>query len=285
MLDKTEWLEMRRSKIGASDAPVIMNMSPWKTPYSLWKEKVGLPSDQYVNNAMRRGLMLESEALEAYEQMTGNVMFPQVVINHPTISWMMATMDGISTDKKCGVEIKCAGKRDHDIAKKGDIPDKYIPQLQHQIEVCGLDKIDYFSYHGKDGVIVEVKRDDEFISRMLKEEEEFFQRVMEFRPPEKTGKDLPTEFIVREDDMWTSRVQESLLIRRQIKELELRDKQLLEELKLLAEGRDTMGGGASLRKRVRIGAIEYKNIPQLEGVDLDAYRKPPTEYWTLEEDT
>ncbi len=284
MSTRDEWLEMRRSKIGASDAPVIMNMSPWKTPYELWKEKIGLPCDQYVNSAMRRGLALESQALETYESMTGNIMLPQVVLNHPTISWMMATMDGISTDKKRGVEIKCAGKKDHNIAKKGNIPDKYIPQLQHQMEVTGLDVIDYFSYHDQEGVVVEIKRDNEFIARMLKEEEKFWQSVMEFRPPEKTGKDIPTEFVMREDDMWTSRIQESLLIRRQIKELELRDKQLLEEIKLLSEGRDTMGGGASFRKRTRVGAIEYKNIPELEGVDLDAYRKPSTEYWTLEED-
>ena len=35
-----EWLEFRRSRIGASDAPIIMGVSPWKTHYKLWVEKI-----------------------------------------------------------------------------------------------------------------------------------------------------------------------------------------------------------------------------------------------------
>ncbi len=34
-----EWHAFRRKRIGASDAPVIMGISPWKTPYQLWIEK------------------------------------------------------------------------------------------------------------------------------------------------------------------------------------------------------------------------------------------------------
>jgi predicted phage-related endonuclease len=37
-----EWLEFRKNKIGASDAPIIMETSPWKTPYQLWLEKLSL---------------------------------------------------------------------------------------------------------------------------------------------------------------------------------------------------------------------------------------------------
>ena len=32
-----EWLEFRRLRIGASDAPVIMEVSPYTTPYTLWE--------------------------------------------------------------------------------------------------------------------------------------------------------------------------------------------------------------------------------------------------------
>ena len=34
-----EWLEFRRKKIGASDAPIILEVSTWKTPYQLWLVK------------------------------------------------------------------------------------------------------------------------------------------------------------------------------------------------------------------------------------------------------
>lgn len=34
-----EWLMWRSQGIGASDAPVIMGVSPWSDPVSLWMEK------------------------------------------------------------------------------------------------------------------------------------------------------------------------------------------------------------------------------------------------------
>lgn len=282
-MDKLHWLEMRKNKIGASDAPVIMNMSPWKTPYSLWQEKVGMNITQHTNSAMRRGLELEGEALDAFESITGHIMFPQMVVNHPTISWMMATMDGISLDKSVGVEVKCAGKVDHELAKNRVIPDKYIPQLQHQMEVCGWDEMFYFSYHNKEGVVVEVKRDRNFNTRMLEQEEEFWNCVTEFRPPSKTEKDIPKQYCVRDDDLWVSTCQDLLKIRRQMKELENRDKELLQELKIMSKGSEVSGGGIVLCKRSRVGNVDYKKIPELQGVDIDAYRKPASEYWTIEE--
>lgn len=36
-----EWEKFRLQKIGASDAPIIMGVSPWKTPFQLWLEKTG----------------------------------------------------------------------------------------------------------------------------------------------------------------------------------------------------------------------------------------------------
>ncbi len=48
-----EWLELRKNKIGASDAPIIMKVSPWKTPYRLWEEKLGL-TECVSNQAMKR---------------------------------------------------------------------------------------------------------------------------------------------------------------------------------------------------------------------------------------
>ena len=34
--------ETRRNFIGGSDAPAIMGVSPWDTPYTCWEKKVGL---------------------------------------------------------------------------------------------------------------------------------------------------------------------------------------------------------------------------------------------------
>ena len=91
-----EWLEFRRKKIGASDAPVILEVSPWKTPYQLWIEKTsGTPS--ITTHHQKRGLELEELARQTFEKKTGTIMFPKVVL-HPSFDWMMASLDGIDID-------------------------------------------------------------------------------------------------------------------------------------------------------------------------------------------
>ena len=57
---------------------------------------------------------------------------------------MRASLDGISMDQEI-LEIKCPYKpnrldSDHQKTKEGKIPEKYWPQLQHQLEVFGASK-------------------------------------------------------------------------------------------------------------------------------------------------
>src|SRR5271169_4709118 len=94
------WLEMRRNKIGASDAPIIMEVSPWKTPYQLWEEKLKLRPDTVENGAMKRGKQLEKKALREFENITGLMMLGQMVSVHPVRDWMIATLDGIDFAQK-----------------------------------------------------------------------------------------------------------------------------------------------------------------------------------------
>lgn len=63
-----EWLEWRSQGIGASDAPIIMGASPWKTPYKLWLEKTTGQSDFQGNEATERGHALEDSARQCAEK-------------------------------------------------------------------------------------------------------------------------------------------------------------------------------------------------------------------------
>lgn len=177
-----EWHEFRRCHIGASDCPIIMNISPWKTPYSLWEEKCGLVKSNFISDAMNRGINLESLARFEYENMVGFDV-PACVRKHKSIDYMIASMDGFNSSLKKGVEIKCPGKTDHLKALNGLIPEKYYPQLQHQIEVCDLDEIDYFSFDGEVGVIVKCLRDEDYIKQILLQEEKFWYCVQNFISP------------------------------------------------------------------------------------------------------
>lgn len=270
-----EWKQMRRNKIGASDAPVIMEVSPWKTPYELWHDKL-MGKDSHQTLAMKRGLKLEEAARDLFMKMTGLVVFPQV-LNHPTIEWMMASLDGMDIEQKNIVEIKCANKEDHALAKNGEIPAKYFPQLQHQMEVCGLDSAFYFSFDGEKGVIVEIKRDDDYVNKMIKKEKEFWNCMCEFSPPKMTEKDST----FHQDGMWNELTAEWKEVKTKIRALERREDELKEFLLTMANGKNSHGNGVMVQKVIRKGSINYASIPELSEVNLDNYRTPHVESWRI----
>lgn len=271
-----EWLELRRTKIGASDAPIIMGVSPWKTPLQLWKEKLGLSASSTMNSAMKRGHDLEAAARNQFEKMSGIYVEPAVFL-HPEHDWMMASLDGISFDRKIGVEIKCPNEIDHSIALEGKVPEKYYPQLQHQIEVCSLEFIYYFSFNGKSGKIVEVARDDKYIDGLLKKEFEFLKLVRELESPKLSDKD----FIDRKDADWTSTANEWKSVHLQIQHLQKREEELRNDLIELSGKHSSQGAGLKLSKVIKRGLVDYKAIPELSNVNLDQYRKAPSESWRL----
>ena len=49
-LTREEWLNARREGIGGSDAGVILGLSRFASPYSLWVEKSGLATDTFEGN-------------------------------------------------------------------------------------------------------------------------------------------------------------------------------------------------------------------------------------------
>src|SRR5690554_2634085 len=94
-----EWLDLRKHYIGASDAPIIMGVSPYKrsdgrkkTPYVLWMEKLDLLPVEEETFAMRFGKENEEIARKSYEKKIMNSVHPQVVF-HPTIPYLMASLD------------------------------------------------------------------------------------------------------------------------------------------------------------------------------------------------
>lgn len=271
-----EWLEMRKTKVGASDCPIILGMSPWKTPYQLWEEKLGLKELPSMSPAMRRGHDLEEEARRKYEQYTGNIVMPEVVL-HKDLKWMMASLDGISMSKDCIVEIKCPGKKDHDLAAQGKIPDKYYPQLQHQLEVSGLSHMHYFSYNEQDFHMVEVEKDESFVADMLVKEKEFYKNMVDFIPPTLSDKD----YIAKIDDEW--KINAKIWLEKK-KILDIAKKEEDEYRKKLIEisgNQNCTGGGIKLRNFPRKGSVDYAKIEELKNVDLEKYRKPPINVWRI----
>jgi predicted phage-related endonuclease len=52
--------------------------------------------------------------------------------------------------------------------------------MQHQLACTGLNLALYFSFDGYKGHIVEVKRDNDFINDMMKQEEKFWETIKDY---------------------------------------------------------------------------------------------------------
>lgn len=277
-----QWLESRRNYIGASDAPVLMGVRKWKTndgrfktPALLWREKLGLEDMDCDNPATRFGKENESIAREDFEYQVGKKV-PPIIVYHPVHSFIRATLDGMSEDGTLAVEIKCANAEDHDSALRGTCPHHYYAQLQHQLMCTGHSEMAYFSFHQGSGVIAYIKRNEAFIERLLKEEIAFWKNVTELTEPP-----LCEEDYVQQDDDWADCADRLFEIKESIKVLEQSEKLFEDKLKRLSDNQNSMAGGYVFTVSTRKGTVDYSQVPELEGVNVEKYRKQSTQSWRL----
>lgn len=196
-----EWLKFRSTRIGGSDAPIIMGDSPFMTPHQLWKQKRGLAPAFEGNFATRRGNRFEPVMRSLYELETG-LELPPVVLVHKRYNFLIASMDGYSESAKIGFETKVAGKEVYQYACEDKVHPKYLAQVQHQLEVTGA-KENHFvvglagkdAFTGTDKIvdvkIVKVVRDAKYIEEtLLPKEIEFYGHMIDGTEPELTKDDV-----------------------------------------------------------------------------------------------
>jgi putative phage-type endonuclease len=271
-----EWLALRKTKITATDAPVIMGVSPWKTKYQLYQEKISSKNNDAKNFQMQRGIDLEPIAREYFKIKTSIEVLPEVKF-HPTENWLMASLDGFNDQHKIILEIKCQGEADHSTALDGKIPDHYYPQLQHQMMVCNIPEMYYLSFDGLDGAMIKVTMDREYTNDLFKKEKEFYECLKTKTPPDLCEKD----YLERTDEIWKLCATKWKAISSEIKSLEDQEKELRNQLIQLSGQYNTKGSGIRLCQIQRKGNVDYSSIPQLKDINLDIYRKPASSSWRL----
>jgi putative phage-type endonuclease len=268
-----EWHALRKTKITATDAAVILGVSPWKTRAQLYNEKLSEETTTFANDRMQRGLALEPIARSLFTIQTGIFVEPAVLVK----DWAMASLDGISEDGTQIVEIKCPGDKDHALSVIGKVPDHYYPQLQHQMYVCDLQEAYYFSFDGVDGVWLKVNRDEDYITKMIEEEQKFYQCLVNKTPPQSSE----TEYVERDDKEWEQFASRWKLVTDSIKSLEKEEEELRSQLVSLSGQYNTKGAGVSLCQIQRRGSVDYSKIPELKSIDLEVYRKSSITSWRL----
>lgn len=280
------WLVWRMGKVTASEAPIIMGHSPYTTRQELWRLKMGLDEPKEQTFAMRRGNDLEPMIREMMSDNLGCLLVPRVFESG---MWMSASVDGIDIEQNIVVEIKCANAVDHSMAQRNICPPKYFAQLQHILSVLGMDVIYYCSYHKGDLVYFPVERNKSYIDTMIRQEEEFWNSLQNFQKPEITAehKEKTKEekiYAERNDEEWSQLSLQWQLIQAQKKAILEEEEELKSRMISLSGGVNTRGNGLTLTLHTRIGAISYADIMELQGIDLEKYRKKPTTFWMVKND-
>jgi putative phage-type endonuclease len=248
-----------------------MGDTAFKTARTLWSIKTGRMQEGAAGPAARRGRELERFARRAYEQQTGIQVEPLCLV-HEEFEWMRASLDGLSFDGSTLLEIKCPlSLRDRASVRQGRIPSQYHAQLQHQLEVSGAERAHYWSFHGTDGILVEIRPDREYAKRLVEAEAAFWQLVKENRWPQLLNEELD----LSADPRWRNAALHYREVRLRLENAAAEEHKLRAMLACMATARRTYGCGVELLKSSREGAVDYSAVPQLRGVNLEPYRKPP----------
>ena len=271
------WLSYRKSKVMASEVAAILNSSEYETPFQRWQRKLGLSPEQEETPAMRRGKELEPIARKKFCEGWGIHMIP-VVGQSDSHEWMAASFDGFSSNDNSILEIKCNGKKNHDIALGGEVPYSHWLQMQQQMYVAEVKQGYYYSFDGMDGITIEVKYDYDFFNRVIPQLYAFWKGLILFEPPALTPRDYKD---MGKDQTWRNLSDRYLFLDEDIKRKEEEKDSIRKHLIQLCADSNCKGNGIKILKTIQRGRVDYDRIDLLKQVDLDKYRKDPTASWRI----
>lgn len=175
-VDKTEWLRLRKSGIGGSDAGAVCGVNPYSSAMKVFQDKMGGEAKEVDNEAIRIGHDLEDYVAKRFMEATGlkvrksNFMYRSV--EHP---FMIADVDRLVVGEDAGLECKTASAYNADKWADGNIPLHYVMQCYHYMAVTGK-RTWYIAavILGREFTYHRLEWDDELIGRLTALEEDFW---------------------------------------------------------------------------------------------------------------
>ncbi|SJZ38291.1 YqaJ viral recombinase family protein [Garciella nitratireducens] len=187
-----EWLSYRRLGCGGSDAAAIAGVNPWKSPISVYFEKIGEAPEIEENERMYWGNVLEDVVAKEFAKRTGfKVQRRNAMYQHKEHEFMLANVDRvyIKDGHVAGIlECKTTNEYSKDQWEDDKIPNHYYLQVQHYLAVTGFQEA-YIAalIGGNKFVYKKINRDEELIEYLIKIEADFWKMVQDKTPPAMDG--------------------------------------------------------------------------------------------------
>ncbi len=197
-LSRDDWLEVRKTGIGSSDAAASVGLNPYQSQLELWMVKTGRggalpqidPNDD--SSPMFWGTLLEAFVAAHYTKKSGNrIRKINAVLQHPEHAWMLANIDRevIGVPEVQILECKTAGMNGAKLWREG-VPEYVQLQVHHQLAVTGKQAADVaVLVCGNEFQTFRIERDDALISRLIELEGKFWHYVETDTPPPADGSD------------------------------------------------------------------------------------------------
>ncbi|MDE7431228.1 MAG: YqaJ viral recombinase family protein [Lachnospiraceae bacterium] len=172
-----EWLTLRKTGIGGSDAGSICGVNPFGSPMKVYYDKTSSEVEELDNEAVRQGHDLEDYVAQRFMEATGlkvrrsNFMYRS--IEHP---FMIADVDRLVVGEDAGLECKTASAYNADKWKDGEIPLHYIMQCYHYMAVTGK-RTWYIAavILGREFTYRKLVWDDKLITQLISVEKDFWE--------------------------------------------------------------------------------------------------------------
>jgi putative phage-type endonuclease len=200
-LSKEQWLELRKTGIGGSDASVVCGMNKYKSPFELWQEKTGRVEAKEAGEKAYWGNLLEPFVKEEFEKRSSyKVYVEKVMLQHPKYPFMLANIDGMIFNEEyprgCLFEAKTASAYLEHEWEDGKVPEAYMLQVQHYLAVTNFVGA-YIAVliGGNKFKWTFIPRDEEIIEMLIKIEGVFWEYVKNDTTPPIDGSEASTHFI------------------------------------------------------------------------------------------
>lgn len=137
-LSREQWLKMRKSGLGGSDAGAVCGLNPYSSPMNVYRDKTTDEIDDIDNEAMRQGRDLEEYVARRFMEETGlKVRRSNKMYRSEEYPFMLADVDRLVVGTGAGLECKTASAYNGDKWKDGQVPPHYLIQCLHYMAVTG----------------------------------------------------------------------------------------------------------------------------------------------------
>lgn len=198
-MTQEEWLAHRQQSIGSSEIAAALGVSPWKSRFQLWCEKVGEcdPPDLSDREQVYWGTVLEDVVAKEFALRTNlKVARLNYILAHPEAPYLTANIDRRVVGEKAGLECKTTSSYQAKEWNDDKVPDHYYLQVQHQLAVTGWDHW-YIAVliGGQRFLWKKIERDESIIAGILTGAAEFWRMVETKEAPPADGTSACSEYL------------------------------------------------------------------------------------------